>query len=114
MQNRSSINTYLRLLSYVRAYISPFIVSVLGFMLFAWTMPAFAKLIELFIEGLEKGTDEYLMYVPMLAIGIAVLRGIGFYLGNYFLAKVSLGIVHDLRKKDVSDPHDAVVPFPDL
>jgi len=97
MQNRDSINTYLRLLSYVRAYISPFIVSVLGFMLFAWTMPAFAKLIELFIEGLEKGTDEYLIYVPMLAIGIAILRGIGFYLGNYFLAKVSLGIVHDLR-----------------
>ncbi len=97
MQNRGGIDTYLRLLSYVRAYLTPFIVSVLGYMLFAWTMPAFAKLIELFIEGLEKGTDEYLVYVPMLAIGIAVLRGIGFFLGNYYLAKVSFGIVHDLR-----------------
>ncbi|MCP4128378.1 MAG: ATP-binding cassette domain-containing protein, partial [Gammaproteobacteria bacterium] len=60
-------------------------------------MPAFAKLIELFIEGLQEGTDKYLYYVPMLAMGIAVLRGIGFFLGNYYLAKVSLGVVHDLR-----------------
>jgi len=97
MQDRKGLNTYLRLLTYVRPYISPFLVSILGFMLFAWTMPAFAKLIELFIEGLQEGTDKYLYYVPMLAIGIAVLRGIGFYLGNYYLAKVSFGVVHDLR-----------------
>ncbi|MCP3669503.1 MAG: lipid A export permease/ATP-binding protein MsbA [Gammaproteobacteria bacterium] len=97
MQNRRGLHTYLRLLSYVRSYIWPFLISILGFMLFAWTMPAFAKLIELFIEGLQEGTDKYLYYVPMLAMGIAVLRGIGFFLGNYYLAKVSLGVVHDLR-----------------
>jgi len=97
MQDRKGLNTYLRLLTYVRPYISPFLVSILGFMLFAWTMPAFAKLIELFIEGLQEGTDKYLYYVPMLAMGIAVLRGIGFFLGNYYLAKVSFGVVHDLR-----------------
>jgi subfamily B ATP-binding cassette protein MsbA len=66
-------------------------------MLFAWTMPAFAKLIEWFVEGLQGGDEKYLFYVPMLAIGIALFRGVGFYLGNYFLAKVSFGIVHDLR-----------------
>ncbi len=97
MQDRKGIHTYLRLLSYVRPYIWPFLASILGFMLFAWTMPAFAKLIELFIDGLQEGTDKYLYYVPMLAMGIAVLRGIGFFLGNYYLAKVSLGVVHDLR-----------------
>lgn len=97
MQHRKDIHTYLRLMSYVRPYARAFIVSILGFMLFAWTMPAFAKLIELFIEGLQEGTDKYLYYVPMLAMGIAVLRGIGFFLGNYYLAKVSLGVVHDLR-----------------
>ena len=97
MQARSDINIYLRLLSYVRPYVPAFLVSVLGFALFAWTMPAFAKLIELFIEGLQGESEKHLYYVPILAIAIAVFRGIGFYLGNYFLAKVSLGVVHDLR-----------------
>jgi ATP-binding cassette, subfamily B, bacterial MsbA len=97
MQDKKGIHTYLRLLSYVRPYAPAFIISVLGYMVFAWTMPAFAKLIELFIEGLQEGTEKYLYYVPMLAIGIAVVRGIGFYFGNYYLAKVSFGVVHDLR-----------------
>ncbi len=97
MQGKSGLNTYLRLLSYVRPYLPQFVISVLGYMLFAWTMPAFAKLIEWFVEGLQGGDEKYLFYVPMLSIAIALFRGIGFYLGNYFLAKVSLGVVHDLR-----------------
>ncbi len=97
MQGRSGLKTYLRLLSYVRPYVPTFLISVVGYMLFAWTMPAFAKLIEWFVEGLQGGDEKYLTYVPMLAVGIALFRGIGFYLGNYFLAKVSLGVVHDLR-----------------
>ncbi len=97
MQGRSSLKTYLRLLSYVRPYIPQFLVSVLGYILFAWTMPAFAKLIEWFVEGLQGGDEKYLYYVPILSIAIALFRGVGFYLGNYFLAKVSLGVVHDLR-----------------
>ncbi len=97
MQDRSGLKTYLRLLSYVRPYVPPFLISVVGYMLFAWTMPAFAKLIEWFVEGLQGGDKKYLYYVPMLAVAIAIFRGIGFYLGNYFLAKVSYGVVHDLR-----------------
>lgn len=97
MQDRSGLKTYLRLLSYVRPYVPAFLTSVVGFMLFAWTMPAFAKLIEWFVEGLQGGDEKYLYYVPMLAVAIALFRGVGFYLGNYFLAKVSFGVVHDLR-----------------
>ncbi len=97
MQDRNGLKTYLRLLSYVRPYVPAFLVSVVGYMLFAWTMPAFAKLIEWFVEGLQGGDEKYLFYVPMLAVAIAIFRGIGFYLGNYFLAKVSYGVVHDLR-----------------
>jgi subfamily B ATP-binding cassette protein MsbA len=97
MQSRSNIKTYFRLLSYVRPYVATFLVSVFGYILFALTMPALAKLIELFIEGLQQGDDKHLYYIPLFALAIAVFRGIGFYLGNYFIAKVSLGVVHDLR-----------------
>ncbi len=93
----NGLKIYFRLLSYVRPYVPAFLVSVVGFMLFAWTMPAFAKLIEWFVDGLQGGDEKYLFYVPLLAVAIALFRGVGFYLGNYFLAKVSLGVVHDLR-----------------
>lgn len=97
MQDKGRIKTYLRLLSYVRPYLSAFLISVLGYILFACTMPAFAKLIELFVDGLQQSDDRYLYYIPLLAVAIAVFRGGGFYLGNYFIAKVSLGVMHDLR-----------------
>ncbi len=97
MQDSNRLKTYLRLLSYVRPYVSAFLISVFGYLQFAWTMPAFAKLIELFVDGLQQGNDKYLYYIPLLAVVIAVFRGVGFYLGNYYIAKVSLGVMHDLR-----------------
>ena len=38
-------------------------------------------------------------YLPLLFIGLIVVHGIGAYLGNYFLAKVSNNVVHALRYK---------------
>ncbi len=35
--------------------------------------------------------------VPVMIVLIAIWQGLGSYLGNYFMSKVSLGLVHDLR-----------------
>jgi ATP-binding cassette, subfamily B, bacterial MsbA len=40
---------------------------------------------------------QLLQAVPLLIVLIAAWQGVGSYLGNYFLAKVSLGLIHDLR-----------------
>jgi subfamily B ATP-binding cassette protein MsbA len=40
---------------------------------------------------------QLLQAVPLLIILIAAWQGLGSFLGNYLLAKVSLGLVHDLR-----------------
>ena len=93
----SSIGTYLRLLTYVRPYIPAFVISIVGYALFALSQPAFAKLMEYFIEGLEGKSEELIYFVPLAGLVIAILRGLGSYLGNYHLAKVSNGVVHDLR-----------------
>ena len=93
----SSIRTYMRLLNYVRPYIPAFIISIVGYALFALSQPAFAKLMEYFIEGLEGKSEDLIYFVPLAGLVIAVLRGLGSYLGNYHLAKVSNGVVHDLR-----------------
>jgi subfamily B ATP-binding cassette protein MsbA len=41
---------------------------------------------------------ELMHGVPLMIVAIAAWQGLGAYLGNYFLARVSLGLVHDMRQ----------------
>ncbi|MDO9599525.1 MAG: lipid A export permease/ATP-binding protein MsbA [Azoarcus sp.] len=105
----SSLKIYFRLLTYVRPYIGLFAVSIVGFVIFASSQPMLAGILKYFVDGLTDPSlavfsgvpligDMALMHaVPLLIILIAAWQGLGSYLGNYFLAKVSLGLVHDLR-----------------
>ena len=105
----SSLKIYLRLLSYVRPYIGLFLLSILGFLIFASTQPMFGYILKYFVDGLSNPEAslfpntpylqdvQLLQAVPLLIVLIALWQGVGSYLGNYFLAKVSLGLVHDLR-----------------
>ncbi|MBK5006867.1 lipid A export permease/ATP-binding protein MsbA [Pseudomonas sp. S32] len=100
---------YLRLLGYVRPYIGVFLLSILGFLIFASTQPMLGYILKYFVDGLSNPDaslfpnvpylrDLNLLHtVPGLIILIAAWQGLGSFLGNYFLAKVSLGLVHDLR-----------------
>ncbi|SEE69053.1 lipid A export permease/ATP-binding protein MsbA [Pseudomonas coleopterorum] len=105
----SSLKIYLRLLSYVRPYVGMFLISILGFVIFASTQPMLAGILKYFVDGLSNPEVvlfpnvpylrdlQLLQAVPILIVLIAAWQGLGSYLGNYFLAKVSLGLVHDLR-----------------
>lgn len=100
---------YFRLLGYVRPYIGVFLLSILGFLIFASTQPMLGYILKYFVDGLSNPDaslfpnvphlrDLNLLHtVPALIIIIAAWQGLGSFLGNYFLAKVSLGLVHDLR-----------------
>jgi len=100
---RSSARIYLRLLGYVKPYWLPFAVSIFGFMIFASSQPAMAWMLKYFVDGLNEGSSALFLGVPLIwgfplfIILVALYQGIGSYLGNYFIAKVSLGVVHDLR-----------------
>lgn len=105
----SSLRTYFRLLGYVRPYLGMFTLSIVGFLIFASTQPMLAGILKYFVDGLNNpnasmfpgwpviGELHLLQAVPLLIILIAAWQGIGSFLGNYFIAKVSLGLVHDLR-----------------
>ncbi|MCL2591540.1 MAG: lipid A export permease/ATP-binding protein MsbA [Betaproteobacteria bacterium] len=104
----SSLKTYFRLLGYVRPYLGLFFISIVGFIIFASGQPMLAGLLKYFVDSLV-GVDKSvlqglpflggldLMAVPLMIVAIALWQGVGSFLGNYFLAKVSLGLVHDLR-----------------
>ncbi|CCE21814.1 lipid A export permease/ATP-binding protein MsbA [Methylotuvimicrobium alcaliphilum] len=88
---------YKRLLSYVRPYKSWFFFSIIGFLIYAATQPLFAAILKHIIDSLQSGSREDVGLMPLLFIGLILLRGTGSYLGNYFIAKVSTSIVHALR-----------------
>ncbi|MES2821013.1 MAG: lipid A export permease/ATP-binding protein MsbA [Pseudomonadota bacterium] len=106
---QSSLRVYLRLLKYVLPYWGLFAISLLGFLIFAATQPMFGYILKYFVDGLANPdaslfpNTPYLaglhlvQAVPLLIVLIALWQGVGSFLGNYFLARVSLGLVHDLR-----------------
>jgi subfamily B ATP-binding cassette protein MsbA len=93
----------------VKPYIGFFALSILGYIIFASTQPMLAGILKYFVDGLSNPEAvlfptvpylrdlQLLQTVPLLIVLIAAWQGVGSYLGNYFLAKVSLGLVHDLR-----------------
>ncbi len=106
---QSTLAIYFRLLTYVKPYIGLFLLSILGFLIFASTQPMLAYILKYFVDGLANpeaslfpgnaylGHLQLLQAVPLMIVAIAAWQGVGSFLGNYFLARVSLGLVHDLR-----------------
>ncbi|MDU9035862.1 lipid A export permease/ATP-binding protein MsbA [Pseudomonas corrugata] len=106
---QSTLKIYLRLLTYVRPYVGLFMLSIIGFLIFASTQPMLAYILKYFVDGLTNPEaslfpgNPYLAHlqllqaVPLMIVAIAAWQGCGSYLGNFFLARVSLGLVHDLR-----------------
>ncbi|PTS85202.1 lipid A export permease/ATP-binding protein MsbA [Pseudomonas sp. HMWF032] len=112
----SSLKIYLRLLGYVKPYIGMFLISIFGFLIFASTQPMLGYILKFFVDGLNNSNVglfagvpwvqahapwlaelKLLQAVPLLIVLIALWQGIGSFLGNFYLAKVSMGLVQDLR-----------------
>ena len=106
----SSLKIYLRLLGYLRPLIGTFVISLLGYVVFASSQPLLAAVLKYFVDGLTApggstfhdipmlGRLDLAYGVPLLMILIVVWQGIGSFFGNYYLAKVSLGLINDLRQ----------------
>jgi ATP-binding cassette, subfamily B, bacterial MsbA len=95
--DNSSVRIYMRLLSYLKAHLVLFFISIVGFLIFAASQPALAQVMEYLIEAIESGDRDDRIAIPLAMMGIFIVRGIGSFIGNYFIAKVSLNIVHTLR-----------------
>jgi subfamily B ATP-binding cassette protein MsbA len=93
----SDTRIYLRLLTYVRPYVFIFALSIMGFLIFAASQPALAQVMEMLINAIESGDTDQRVIIPLLMMAIFAVRGLGSFIGNYFIAKVSLNIVHTLR-----------------
>ncbi|NOU20828.1 MAG: lipid A export permease/ATP-binding protein MsbA [Methyloglobulus sp.] len=88
---------YKRLLTYVVPHRGLFAISIFGFSIYSATQSLFAALIKHIIDTLQTEARDGMVYLPLFFSGLIVVHGIGTYLGNYFLAKVSTNVVHSLR-----------------
>jgi subfamily B ATP-binding cassette protein MsbA len=87
-----------------------FAISLLGFIVFASSQPMQAAILKYFVDGLTMpagssfhdipwlGKLDLAYGVPLMLVLIVIWQGIGSFFGNYYLAKVSLGLVNDLRR----------------
>jgi ATP-binding cassette, subfamily B, bacterial MsbA len=90
---------YRRLLSYARPHLGMFLIGVVGMALFAATGPAFAWLVQNFVDlGFVKKDPSVLWLVPLGAPLLFLLRGLGDYVGVYFPGYVSRQIIKAMRR----------------
>lgn len=119
-QNRataaSDVAIYRRLLSYVTPYWAAFLFSVLGFGLYSFSNVGFMQLIAYIVDSLS-GKDPLLHtsvapflhnlfgpgekldrdIIPIAIVLIAVCRGLGTFIGNYFITYIGTSLIHSLR-----------------
>ena len=88
-----------RLLGYTFRYKWSFLISVIGFISFAFADIAAVEWIRRIIGYINSEEENFSSLLALSLIFIALGRGIGFFIGNYFMSKVGFGIVHDLREE---------------
>ncbi|MDQ2076527.1 lipid A export permease/ATP-binding protein MsbA [Marinimicrobium sp. ABcell2] len=93
----ASLKVYLRLLGYLKPYWGIFSLSILGFVIYSAAQPAMAQFMEYLLDFINE-RDAGPAYMPSLIImGIVLVRSLGAFVGNYFISRVSFGVVHTLR-----------------
>ena len=95
-----------RLLSYTYRYKWSFFISVIGFISFAFADIAAVEWIRRIIGFINSEEENFSSILALSLIFIALGRGVGFFIGNYFMSKVGFGIVHDLRAELFHKLHD--------
>ena len=94
----NSKELYLRLLRYVLPYWKMFSVSILTTIAVAATEPALPALLKPLLDGSFVNRDQTLIkLIPMLMIGLFLVRGILTFTSSYAISWVSSQLVMDLR-----------------
>jgi len=98
MSNETSIRRlYGRLLSYVWPHKLAFSVAIVGYIIFASAAPAMAHLMGVVEQTLSDPQPDKILLLVLMLMGIFFYRGIGTFLGKFFIAVVGRNVVHSLR-----------------
>src|SRR5690606_867024 len=96
----SGLNTYLRLLGYVRPHWRAALLALVSMVVAAATEPAFAALIKPMVDGSFVDRDPWLVtFVPLAIMGVFVLRGLTTFGSTYTLSWISRNVVMRIRSE---------------
>ncbi|WP_196138155.1 lipid A export permease/ATP-binding protein MsbA [Aliikangiella sp. G2MR2-5] len=99
-KQQSNGRSYRRLLSYLRDLKTPFIIAILGNLLYAAMDVWFISLTEVLTdEGLIAGKVEVLKLAPVFIVGIIFVRGIASIISVYCMDRVGQTVVQKLREQ---------------
>jgi ATP-binding cassette, subfamily B, bacterial MsbA len=94
----TAMQTYRRLLTYLRPHLGTFMVGVLGMVLFAATDAGWAAFVKFFLDGTFVERDPRMVWlVPSALIGLFLVRGVGDFLQTFAPGSVGRRIVKTLR-----------------
>jgi subfamily B ATP-binding cassette protein MsbA len=90
---------YGRLMGYARPYWRMFALSIVGMLFYAATEPAFAAMMKPLLDGTFVDRDmETVRLMPVLLVGIFLVRGVAGFVNTYCLSWVGRRVVADLRQ----------------
>nr|WP_299240416.1 lipid A export permease/ATP-binding protein MsbA [uncultured Halomonas sp.] len=97
MTQSSSWSLYRRLLGYVKPYWHYFSLAVLGYAIYAASSTALAEMMKRLIDGIQNPDASFRLFLPLFVVGMFTARGVGTFLGTYFMSNVARNVVHSLR-----------------
>ena len=95
-----AIALYQRLLAYLRPLRPFFLLGIFGFVIFSAASLWFFDLLEGLIDTINSGaaiSSEQRLRIPLTLIVIVCFRGLGGFLGPYYMAYISNHVVHRIR-----------------
>lgn len=98
-EKNTSLKIYLRLLKYTVKFWVPLVVAILGYLLNAQTEWLSAKLSKYIIDSIEHPHLADKNNIPLLVVGLALLRSVGIIIGGYFMSLVAKKVVLELRRE---------------
>jgi ATP-binding cassette, subfamily B, bacterial MsbA len=90
---------YRRLMGHAQPYWRMFALSIVGMLFYAATEPVFAAMMKPLLDGtfIERDMDTVRL-MPVLMVGIFLVRGVSGFINNYCLSWVGRRVVADLRQ----------------
>lgn len=95
----SNWQTYRRLLKYVKPFWIAFSLAVVGNIIYAAASTGMAASMEYVIEAIENPSAQNRIMLTGLIVGVFAFRGVGTFMGQYFIAYVGRHVVNALRKQ---------------
>jgi len=98
----TSWSVYLKLLKSVAPYWLFFVIGIIGTTLAAGTDAAMVRGIKPLMDHWDlvvKRTEWWFAWLPLIVVGVLLVRGFANFLSNYFLSCVGRNIVRDFRQR---------------